>query len=106
MNFKDAAYLLYRTAPQLEAGLVLTLANAIEAATEQVDVSTHEARVRLALNTPDVINALQRGNQIVAIKALRAAGGGDDTGYGRISLLHAKEAVQDDRVKRVYYVAK
>lgn len=67
------------------------------------DISTHEGRVNLALNTPAVVNALKEGKYILAIKELRAAvmatakaaGNNDSLVWG---LKACKEAMDDPRV--------
>jgi hypothetical protein len=66
-------------------------------------IETHDGRVALGLATPEVIDCLREGKSINAIKALREAGGRDGNNVALIGLKHAKEAVEDPRLKEAYY---
>jgi hypothetical protein len=69
------------------------------------DIETHEGRVALGLATLEVLYSLREGKLINAIKALREAGGRDGNNVALIGLKHAKEAIEDPRLKGEYYVS-
>jgi hypothetical protein len=69
------------------------------------NLESHEGRVALALATPGVIDSLRDGKLINAIKVLREAGGRDADFGAFIGLKHAKEAIEDPRLKGEYYVS-
>jgi ribosomal protein L7/L12 len=62
--------------------------------TSVVDPTDHDGLVRLALNTPEILNAMRETKRIHAIKALRLRTG--------CSLLQGKNAVEDPAVHFYY----